>query len=515
MRTLFSDRWFLGGMVWFAAIIVGLQVYGGAYQAEFTGHADEAAHFVSALLVRDYLGQWPLPDPMPWAVQYYLHYPRVAIGQWPPGYYIAQALWWLVFPVSRATALWLNIAMALAVMALFYVLARRIRPGWPVIAAGTLVLCSRVFQEANATVMADLPSLVAALAVLWTLTRLAEEPGGRHLAGIAAALGAALFVKGTGVALLLAPVLLATAGGWWRRLSLGRIVLIAVGAGIPVAGLYLWQYRGSFQTMKNWSGFASQTPWRIDFVPVLAGEGCFVLAIVGLVMAFRRPVAMAAGAVLISMALVSYTVRAMREPRHWIAVVPALLLLSLSGYAWLEKRWPRWAPVAALSVLALFPFAFFRQEPEGFRELAAQLRLPARMLVSSTLGWREGPWIAVVAESEPRPQSTIVRATKVLAETDWNGSRYKLRANNVEAIERSLDETGTDIVVLDKFPAGVSSRALHHFLLQKFLRVTPGWRACAKAMDLEAYCRTLPPRFPRQPLRIDLRSRLGYTIEEQ
>ncbi|MEO6760288.1 MAG: glycosyltransferase family 39 protein, partial [Saprospiraceae bacterium] len=233
MRTLFSDRWFLGGMVWFAALIVGLQVYGGAYRAEFTGHADEAAHFVSALLVRDYLGLSPLPAPMPWAAQYYLHYPLVAIGQWPPGYYIAQALWWLVFPVSRATALWLNIGMALSGMTVFYVLARRIRPGWPVIATGTLLLCTRVVQEANATVMADLPSLVAALIVLWTLTRLAEEPDGWRLAGVAAALGVALFVKGTGVALLVAPVLLAAAGGWWRRLPLGRIALIAAGAGLP------------------------------------------------------------------------------------------------------------------------------------------------------------------------------------------------------------------------------------------------------------------------------------------
>ena len=56
-------------MALLATIVAGLQVYGGAYRAEFNSHADEAAHFVSALLVRDYLSQWPPPDPVPWAAQ--------------------------------------------------------------------------------------------------------------------------------------------------------------------------------------------------------------------------------------------------------------------------------------------------------------------------------------------------------------------------------------------------------------------------------------------------------------
>jgi hypothetical protein len=84
-----------------------------------------------------------------------------------------------------------------------------------------------------------------------------------------------------------------------------------------------------------------------------------------------------------------------------------VLLLSLTGYAWLEERWPRLAPAGALGALLLFPFTLYRQEPEGLLDLAEQLRLPTRMLLSSPVGWREGPWIAVVAEGEARPRSTI------------------------------------------------------------------------------------------------------------
>jgi len=516
MRTLFSDRFFLGGMILFAVTIVGLQVYGGAYQAEFTGHPDEAAHFVSSLLVRDYIGQWPLPDAMPWATQYYIHYPKVAIGHWPPGYYVALALWWLVFPVSRTSALWLNIAMALMGMAMFYDLARRIRPGWPSIIAGLLLLWTPVVQEANAMVMADLPSLVAALAVFWTLTRLLEEPGELRLLGVVAALGVALFVKGTGVGLLAAPVGAFVLSGLWKQLPLGRTALILGGGVVSAAALYLWQYRGSFEAIRGWAGMNLRIPWRIDLLPLLAGVGILVLAVAGLYATYQRrqPAAMAAASVLVSLTVASYFVRAMQEPRHFIAAIPALLLLSLAVYAWLEGRSPRLAVLAALGGLSLFPFTVYTQRTEGFRELAAQLRLPARMLVSSRIGWREGPWIAVVALGEARPQSTIARATKLLAESDWNGLRYKLRVNKGEEIERSLDGAALEIVVLDDFPGGTLERAPHHLLLHGYLRASPSWRSCARTENLEAYCRTLPPRFPRKPLRVDLRSRLGYEVEE-
>lgn len=196
------------------------------------------------------------------------------------------------------------------------------------------------------------------------------------------------------------------------------------------------------------------------------------------------------------------------EAAHFVS---ALMVRDYAGL------WPRLAPAPAVALSALFwfPFTVYRQQPDGFRELAAQLRLPARMLVSSPLGWREGPWIATVAVSETRPQSTIARATKLLAETDWNGTRYKLKTSSGEEIERSLDETAVDIVVLDNIPAEKPEAAAHHPLLRGQLRESPSWRPSARARNLEAYCRVLPPRFPRQPPRIDLRSRIGYIVEER
>jgi hypothetical protein len=104
-KALLGDRSYLIALAVFVGLILGVQYFGGAFQAEYDGHADEAAHFVSSLLVRDYLAQFPWPSPLPWAINYYVHYPKVAIGHWPPGYYALQGVWWLFVPPGRASAM--------------------------------------------------------------------------------------------------------------------------------------------------------------------------------------------------------------------------------------------------------------------------------------------------------------------------------------------------------------------------------------------------------------------------
>ena len=265
-----------------------------------------------------------------------------------------------------------------------------------------------------------------------------------------------------------------------------------------------------------------EIPWYIDQVPELAGPALLALGLAGAAVTLSRlrgnrsqPAALAAVAILCSFVVISYYLRAIREPRHWIALIPALFLLQLAFYAWLEEHWPRLAPVAFLVLLLGFPFSLYRQSPEGFQAVAAQLHLPARMLVSSSLGWSEGPWIAVVAAGEARPQSTIARATKLLAETDWNIKHYKRLVQSRDEIEVTLDQAAVDIVVLHNAIESQPEAMPHHRLLRTALQESSSWRPCAQSGKVEAFCRTAPPRAPRKPLRIPLRSRLGYDIEER
>ncbi len=512
VRGLWSDRSYRIAVAVFGLLAVSLQYFGGAYQAEYNSHPDEAAHFVSSLLVRDYLAEFPWPSPVPWALDYYLHYPKVAIGHWPPGYYAVQGAWWLVFPPGRESAMVLNLLMGVGVMTLFWVLARRLDLSRLLIGgAGVVLLVLPVVQEAMSQVMAELPSLLAATFFLWSLTRLQENPGQQSLMVVWLALFAAFAVKQTSVGLAAAPVLALAISGSWRRQPRGAMFLWPAVVAVVVGLLLYWQYSGSILEMLRWAGATPWTKmgWNILQLRDLVGDGILGLAAAGVLTVWwrREPVVVASLAIVVSFVVCSYYVRAFRETRHWIALTPPLILLALAGYRWLSER-SRWAPAVLLAVVVWMPHAFYRQTPGGYGALAAQIRQPARMLVSSSTGWEEGPWIAVVALREARPSSVILRATKLLASTDWNGRKYQAKVHTREDIERALDGARVDLVVVHDGDDLAGDWPTHHPLLKDTVAASATWRKCGESQSLTAYCRQLPPRYPRVPLRIEL-DRLG------
>ena len=84
---------------------VALQMASGAYSNEFGGHPDEAGHYITGLMVRDFLLSRHWHQPMQFAEDYYIHYPKVALGHWPPFFYMIQAGWTTLFSPSRASVL--------------------------------------------------------------------------------------------------------------------------------------------------------------------------------------------------------------------------------------------------------------------------------------------------------------------------------------------------------------------------------------------------------------------------
>src|SRR5947209_3781016 len=65
-------------------LTIALQALGGAWKAEFSGYPDEPAHFVTGLMIRDYIASGFPGSPVKFAENYYLHYPKVAFGMWGP-----------------------------------------------------------------------------------------------------------------------------------------------------------------------------------------------------------------------------------------------------------------------------------------------------------------------------------------------------------------------------------------------------------------------------------------------
>jgi hypothetical protein len=474
-----------------------MQWASGAWTAEFDGNPDEAAQFLSGRMLWEYLHDLPVGSPMQWAGQYYLHYPKIAIGHWPPGYPMLEALWSFAFGSSRPSAMALQWIIGVGAVAALY---RLLRPRFPLpvtFAILLMVMATRVFQEGLSLAMADLACLLASILFMHAMLRLIETPDSRSIILLFVSLFAAAMIKGTAICLFPVPLIVLLACG--RRLPSRAGWGIAGGIGV-VAICAAWYALST--NVVYWGGMTNSMPWPIGNLGGLTGWGFVIFAALGL---RREPLSILAASMIGCAAGVSFFVRAMNDPRHWIVVLPAILILN--GYA--VTSFPRrYVAVAMVPAVALFSFAWFHQTRTGYSDLIHQLRLPVRMLISGS-SLDEGACIVEIATAERYPGSFVVRASKALSKSGWNGEDYRLTATTPDEVSHRLDELAIDTVAVD---SAASPPRPDQVLLISMLKSSPAWRPCASSRNLTAYCRTLPPVVPRKPIVLDAG---GLHLEER
>jgi hypothetical protein len=359
-------------------LLLVVQWAGGAWTAEFDGHPDEAAQFISGRMLWEYLRDLPGGNPMQWAGQYYLHYPKVAIGHWPPGYPFTEAVWSLVFGSSRTSAMALQWLIGVVALACLYRLARP-RFSIPVTFATLLVaITTPVFQQGLSLVMADLACLLASVFFMHAMMRLLENPSRSSILPLFVSLFAAAMIKGTAICLFPVPLIVLVACG--RRIPL-RLGWALAGALCILATCVAW-YAFSINVV-YWGGMTGSMPWPIGNLGRLTGWGFLALAALGL---RREPLSILAAGMIACAAGVSFFVRAMNDPRHWIVVLPAILILDAYAVTSIPRRY---IALVLAPAVALFPYGWYRQTRTGYAELVRQLHLPVRMLISGS-GSEEG-----------------------------------------------------------------------------------------------------------------------------
>ena len=140
-------------LVLFLGVSVLLQNLAGAYRADLDGYPDEPAHLLTGLMVHDYVMSGFSQRPMQFAESYYLHYPKIAFGIWPPLFHFTEALWFLLIPPSRAAALVLQALITAGLAASLAVVTVR-RFGWVIgLAAGLAFTALPTVQSFTGMVM--------------------------------------------------------------------------------------------------------------------------------------------------------------------------------------------------------------------------------------------------------------------------------------------------------------------------------------------------------------------------
>ncbi len=296
MKSPRLRSWLLAAMVFVIAFDVAFlwQRASGAYRSEFGAHPDEAAHYVTGLMIRDYLAAGCPGSPMKFADDYYAHYPKIGLGVWPPFFYIVQSAWTLPFGVSRTSVLLLMCALAAFVAVLIYRALRDEYGHLTGVLGANLFLILPLVREYDSMIMAEM--LCAALMFGATLAfgnfLDREKRSDAVWFGILAAL--AILTKGTGVALVIMVPLALLFSRKWHLLASPMLWASAAITAI-VAGPWTWHFRNEGRLKGGWLQPNPSLSFTREALPFYAGKlavslGVFVgiLTLIGLVATLLR-----------------------------------------------------------------------------------------------------------------------------------------------------------------------------------------------------------------------------------
>jgi hypothetical protein len=411
-------RSFIVFLIAFDLAFIG-QKFAGAYESEFGAHPDEAAHCVTGLFVRDaFTAGWnyacggfqgsPAEVARSYSETFYLHYPKVALGVWPPAFHTVQALWTLPFGASRLTLMLLMAALAGATATVLFGVINRQHGLWAASVAALIWLAGPLVVEHTSLLMAEMLSALTMFGATLVWGKYLERGRPRDALWFAMLASAAILTKGTGLALILMCGISVLVSRKWNVLARPAL-WVAAFLVILFAGVWTWVFRHEGTRVGGWE--ANQLDWAFTKAAVpfylkalffSVSGAVAVFACVGMI-AIRRAnsVAVALGSSVLAILVFQALVPVGREARHILAATPAMLVLATGGiYAiarhatmrvenpMLQLRRERlWVLLLALLSLPQAIIGFEKKSYEGFAPLAVEVLQDAprgaRILVCS------------------------------------------------------------------------------------------------------------------------------------
>ena len=385
---------------------------------------------MNGAFVHDFVAAAPLGDPMGWAIKYYLQYPAISIGIYPPLFPAAEALMFSVLGVSHFAAQ-ATVCVFAALLALAIHNLARLRLS-PLAATGTALMFLGLPGIAfwGRQVMLEVPAMCFAAWSIFLLIRYIEGGRTRALYASAFLLVLALYTKQTFA--FLAPAFafaLIWSCGW--RVMLRREIWIVLFATmvllLPLAAL---TFKFGMMNANLAAGVDSAAPGRFSLpsllwygadLPNAAGWPVVVLAVVFLALwcaakAGRRDPLIAVLLASFLTGYVFFTAIALKDGRYTLhLLIPLGLMAALAIHEAAPQRWAA-ALTAALGA-GLFVFTLATQAVPrvgGFAE-AADLIAAAAPRDSTVMfyGQRSASFVFNLRARGSRPDLRVLRAEKL------------------------------------------------------------------------------------------------------
>lgn len=443
-----------------------------AFRAGFSG-ADEPSHFLNGYFISCYLRDHFGSNPLAFATDFYIHYPKISIGHWPPAYYGFLGLVFLVLPPTYTAIFALNVLVsALPAIGVAAALVRL--SGRAAAFAGALIYAlAPLTLEGHVMFMADQPLAACLLAATALWIAYAQKPGWALALAFAAASTVAVLIKGNGWVAVLIPLFHSALTGNWRRLLSVRLVVAAALAAAIVVPWYLVTAKIAADGFNYQAGAAYAAMAFADNLVFLANNISWAgmgLAVYAIVAEFRdraaSPVRWTIVSGAISLILATLTLQSLVPvaivDRYMAPALPAMIVLAVLGGIRLVAlvrgaRAASWraAGAAALFALMAWPGVYHLFERDAKADVGV-VRISERLssgtraavtLIDGTSGY-EGAFIAAMAVHDPLLKRYVVRASKLLADSNFMGTVYKLRFPDPDGVLSELRRLGVQHVVV-------------------------------------------------------------------
>ncbi len=458
------------------AVTAGFQWHSGAYRSDFGGHSDEPAHVVTGLMVRDYMAGGFLDEwhPLRFAQAYYDQFPKVALGHYPPGFYLVEGLWLLPFRTPAAVLVLCTLLSALAAW-LTWRWARTVLPACSAALAAALFCLLPLVRTYTAIVMSDLLLTFFCLGAAMAFARFLKTPSARWSLAFGFLATAAILTKGAGLMLAVVPPASLLLTGKLRLLLDRRLWL----APLPVVLLaFPWMLftRGITQEGMVEMGLAEFATHAAAFyseaLPHEFGYALPLLVLAALCFAayqiFRRrwldPDEAALWSLLAGLGAIVLLIPAGVDERYLLPAAPVFFILALRlldrfSLASRFKQSPKWkfALVTIFGVIAAAETwrpvtKLFTGSDKVITRIVKDAPSPAgqnktRVLVSSD-ATGEGALIAAAAFQAP-DRVHILRGSKVLSSSDWLGRDYQDKFDDPMQVSEYIRGSEIDFVVID------------------------------------------------------------------
>lgn len=443
-----------------------------AYTSGFSG-SDEPAHFLNAYLIAMYIQDWLGTSPLKFAADFYIHYPKITIGHWPPAYYGLVGLLFLVIPATTQTAFLINLFVAaLPSAGIAIALGRLVNPRIAIIGA-TVYAFTPLVWEGQAFFMLDQALTGCCIMATLAWLRFVSKPGLATALVFSMLCALAVLLKGNGWLLGLLPVYYVLLTSRYDLLRKKNLYVAGLIAALVVVPWYLATAGISadgFNYKAGWSYAFLALSTNITAFQSNLGLLSFVFVLFAVVIEFcnrrRDPVRWSYISACLSLILSTLTLQSLVPAdivdRYIAPALPPMLILAIVGmthcHGFIERKFRRsvgWTVSAVFVATMLAPGLLHllnRQPKPDYRmadvaSLQKEKPTPGIWLIDGSSN-AEGAFIAEMAIRDSSLSNYMVRASKLLATSNFMGANYQLKYTNEDEILREIKRLGIQTIVI-------------------------------------------------------------------